>query len=238
MVLCYAVQMNIKLKSLDLVVGDLPAGINFSKGMAIDTETLGLNVHRDRLCLVQVGDGNGNVWLVKFNGAEDYAKANNLRAYLGDPAIQKIYHFARFDLSVIEHYLGVGQQNVYCTKTASRLCRTYSDKHGLKSLCVELLGIELDKEQQTSDWGAPMLSEAQKHYAASDVLYLHALRDELEKKLESVHRQHLAHGIHKKRESGWNNYREEHSSSVRAESSRCLHQLNGNPLCVIGKKTH
>lgn len=176
--------MELNLKSLTLTESDLPAGVEFPNGMvAVDTETLGLNVQRDRLCVVQIGDGEGNVWLVKFNTPEDYKKADNLRVVLGDDSLQKLYHFARFDLATIEHYLGVSQRNVYCTKIVSKLTRTYTDKHGLKTLCNELLGIELDKEQQTSDWGAPVLSEAQKHYAASDVLYLHALKEQLDLKL-------------------------------------------------------
>ena len=181
-----------ELKNLYLSHGDLPADATFPNGMAaVDTETLGLNITRDRLCLVQVGDGEGNVWLVKFNG-DDYDQATNLKALMQNPKILKLFHFGRFDIATMQHYLGVQTAPVYCTKIASKLTRTYSDRHGLKSIVNELLGVEISKEQQTSDWGAPELTEAQKHYAASDVLYLHGLKEVLDEKLKTTERMHIA----------------------------------------------
>ena len=162
---------------------DLPAGI-FAPGadIAVDTETMGLITPRDRLCVVQLSDGSGDEHLVRFGPNSDYA-APNLRAVLGDPDRVKLYHFARFDLAAIKHYLGTIAAPVYCTKIASRLVRTYTDRHGLKDLVRELLSQELSKAQQSSDWGGPELSDAQREYAASDVRYLHALRTELDKRL-------------------------------------------------------
>ncbi len=162
---------------------DLPAGI-FAPGadIAVDTETMGLITPRDRLCVVQLSDGGGDEHLVRFGPDSDYT-APNLRALLADPERVKLYHFARFDLAAIEHYLGVVAAPVYCTKIASRLVRTYTDRHGLKDLVRELLGQELSKVQQSSDWGGPELSDAQREYAASDVRYLHAMRTELDKRL-------------------------------------------------------
>lgn len=154
--------------------GDLPDGLDLLGDIAVDSETLGLNPLRDRLCVVQLSDGNGDAHLVRFNPG-DYA-APNLKALLSDPARTKIYHFARFDLAAIYQWLGIMAAPVFCTKIASKLVRTYTDRHGLKDLCQELLGISLDKQQQSSDWGAPNLSDAQIAYAASDVLYLHQLR--------------------------------------------------------------
>lgn len=158
--------------------GDLPAGLKFPWGVAIDTETLGLNPHRDRLCLAQLSSGDGVAHLVQFDG-EDYS-APRLKALLKDPKIVKIFHFARFDIAVLEKYLGVETSPVYCTKIASKLVRTYTDRHGLKDLCAELLGVELSKQQQSSDWGAKELSQSQLAYAASDVLHLHKLKDQLD----------------------------------------------------------
>ncbi|MBY0559735.1 ribonuclease H-like domain-containing protein [Hyphomicrobium sp.] len=158
--------------------GDLPAGLTFPNGVAIDTETLGLNPHRDRLCLVQLSSGDGTAHLVKFDG-KDYS-APRLKALLTDPKVLKIFHFARFDIAVLEQYLGVATTPVYCTKIASKLSRTYTDRHGLKDLVGELLGIELSKQQQSSDWGASELSDSQKAYAANDVLHLHALKTKLD----------------------------------------------------------
>lgn len=170
---------------------DLPADVNFPNGMvAMDTETLGLNLLRDRLCVCQLSDGEGNVWIVKFDG-KDYS-APNLKKLLADPSVTKIFHFARFDVAALYHYLGTMPQPVYCTKIASKLTRTYTEKHGLKSITAELLGELMDKTEQSSDWAAPQLSEAQKHYAAGDVIYLHALKKELDIKLEDRQRQHLA----------------------------------------------
>lgn len=153
---------------------DLPGDVFAPGPLAVDTETMGLITPRDRLCLVQISDGQGDEHLVRFSPGSDYA-APNLRAVLADPARLKLYHFARFDLAAIEHYMGVMAEPVFCTKIASKLVRTYTDRHGLKDLVRELLGKELSKQQQSSDWGGPELSEAQLEYAASDVRYLHAM---------------------------------------------------------------
>lgn len=170
---------------------DLPEGVLAPGPVAVDTETMGLITPRDRLCLVQISDGGGDEHLVRFAPGSDYA-APNLRAVLADPARIKLYHFARFDLAAIQHYLGVVAAPVYCTKTASRLVRTYTDRHGLKELVRELLGQEVSKQQQSSDWGAPELSEAQKDYAAADVRYLHALKTILDERLAREGRTALA----------------------------------------------
>ncbi len=171
---------------------DLPEGV-FAAGasIAVDTETMGLITPRDRLCVVQLSDGGPDEHLVRFGADSDYA-APNLRAVLADPGRVKLYHFARFDLAAIQHYLGVVAAPVYCTKIASRLVRTYTDRHGLKELVRELLGQEVSKAQQSSDWGSPTLSEAQKDYAASDVRYLHAMKAELDRRLEREGRMALA----------------------------------------------
>ena len=154
---------------------DLPAGVLGGSGaIAVDTETMGLVTHRDRLCVVQLSDGSGEEHLVRFNPGSAY-DAPNLKAVLADPSRRKIYHFARFDLAAIHHYLGIMAGPVFCTKIASKLVRTYTDRHGLKDLVRELLGKELSKQQQSSDWGGPVLSEAQLEYAASDVRHLHAM---------------------------------------------------------------
>lgn len=158
--------------------GDLPAGLSLGPSVAVDTETLGLKPHRDRLCLVQLYGGTGDVHLVQLDG-RDWA-APRLKALLADPATTKIFHFARFDLAVLEKYLGVMAAPVWCTKIASKLARTYTDRHGLKDLCGELLGVDLSKQQQSSDWAAASLTQQQQAYAASDVLHLHELRDRLE----------------------------------------------------------
>lgn len=171
---------------------DLPAGVlTGTTALAVDTETMGLITARDRLCVVQIGDGTGDEHLVRFNPGSSYA-APNLKAVLADPARVKLYHFARFDLAAIEHYLGVVAAPVFCTKIASKLVRTYTDRHGLKNLVEELLGQSISKQQQSSDWGGPVISEAQRDYAASDVRYLHALRDELTARLEREGRMELA----------------------------------------------
>ena len=154
--------------------GDLPEGLLFGDAVAIDTEAMGLNPHRDRLCLVQLSRGDGDAHLVQF--AAGCYDAPNLKRLLADPAVLKLFHFARFDIAILYHYLGVMPQPLYCTKIASRLVRTFTDRHGLRDLCKDLLGVELKKEQQSSDWGAPSLTEEQLRYAASDVLHLHALR--------------------------------------------------------------
>ena len=170
---------------------DLPAGVLGEGAVAVDTETMGLALGRDRLCVVQIADGRGDEHLVRFSPGSDYA-APNLKAVLADPARLKLYHFARFDLASIQAYLGVVATPVYCTKTASRLIRTYTDRHGLKDLVRELLGVEISKQQQTSDWGAPELSDAQKDYAASDVRYLHAMKEKLDERLDREGRTALA----------------------------------------------
>ncbi|GEN99625.1 3'-5' exonuclease [Novosphingobium sediminis] len=153
---------------------DLPEGVLAPGPVAVDTETMGLITPRDRLCLLQISDGHGDEHLVRFAAGSDYA-APNLRAVLADPARLKLYHFARFDLAAIHYYLKVMAAPVFCTKIASKLVRTYTDRHGLKELVRELLGKEISKQQQSSDWGAPTLSDAQQEYAASDVRYLHAM---------------------------------------------------------------
>ena len=171
---------------------DIPEDL-FAPGaaIAVDTETMGLVTARDRLCVVQLSDGKGEEHLVRFGPRSSY-DAPNLRMLLADPERLKLYHFARFDLAAIRFYLGVIAAPVYCTKTASRLVRTYTDRHGLKDLVRELLGQELSKAQQSSDWGGPELSDAQREYAASDVRYLHAMKDELDKRLEREGRMPLA----------------------------------------------
>ena len=155
---------------------DLPADVFAPGPVAVDTETMGLITPRDRLCLVQISDGGGDEHLVRFRPGSAYA-APHLKAVLADPARLKLYHFARFDLAAISHYLGVIAAPVFCTKIASKLVRTYTDRHGLKDLVRELLGKEISKQQQSSDWGGPDLSEAQRDYAACDVRFLHAMHD-------------------------------------------------------------
>jgi ribonuclease D len=164
--------------TIRLRYGDLPDDYRPGDSVAIDTETLGLNPHRDRLCLVQLSRGDGDADLVQIGQGQK--EAPNLVRMLADPAATKIFHFARFDLAMLQMTFGVRVGPVYCTKIASRLTRTYTDRHGLKDLTRELLGVEISKQQQTSDWGAEKLSEAQLAYAASDVLHLHALREKLD----------------------------------------------------------
>jgi ribonuclease D len=171
---------------------DLPAGVlTGTSALAVDTETMGLITPRDRLCVVQISDGTGDEHLVRFGPGSAY-DAPNLKAILADPARVKIYHFARFDLAAIQHYLGVMAGPVFCTKIASKLVRTYTDRHGLKNLVEELLGESISKQQQSSDWGGPVITEAQRDYAASDVRYLHRLRDELTLRLAREGRTDLA----------------------------------------------
>jgi ribonuclease D len=170
---------------------DLPAGVLAPGPVAVDTETMGLITPRDRLCLVQISDGQGDEHLVPFGAGSTY-DAPNLKAVLADPARLKLYHFARFDLAAIEHYLGVTAAPVFCTKIASKLVRTYTDRHGLKDLVRELLGKEVSKQQQSSDWGSSDLSEAQLDYAASDVRYLHAMHTILVERLAREGRTELA----------------------------------------------
>jgi ribonuclease D len=170
--------------------GDLPEGIDFRTAVAVDTETMGLNPQRDRLCVVQLSNGNGDAHLVQF--APGNYDAPGLRRLLGDPNVTKLFHFARFDLAMMYHYLGIMAVPVYCTKIASRLVRTFTDRHGLRDLCKDLLNIDLSKQQQSSDWGAPTLTEEQLRYAASDVLHLHALRARLDAMLAREGREPLA----------------------------------------------
>ena len=170
---------------------DLPAGVLAPGPVAVDTETMGLITPRDRLCLLQISDGGGDEHLVRFAPGSAFA-APNLKAVLADPARVKLYHFARFDLAAIQYYLGVTAAPVFCTKIASKLVRTYTDRHGLKDLVRELLGKEVSKAQQSSDWGAPVLTEAQMEYAASDVRYLHAMHTILVERLAREHRTAVA----------------------------------------------
>ena len=169
---------------------DLPEGLDLGAVVAVDTEAMGLNPQRDRLCLVQLSAGDGECHLVQFR-RPDY-RAPNLCRLLSDPHVEKLFHFARYDLAVIRQYLGVLCRPVYCTKIASKLARTYTDRHGLKDLCQELLDIELSKQMQSSDWGACELSEAQLSYAAGDVLHLHEIRERLDRMLAREGRQALA----------------------------------------------
>jgi ribonuclease D len=170
--------------------GDLPDLSRYTTSVAIDTETMGLQPHRDRLCVVQLSNGDGSADVVQI--PKDHANAPNLKALLGDPKIMKIFHFARFDIAVLYNAFGVMPHPVYCTKIASRLSRTYTDRHGLKDLAREVLNIDLSKQQQSSDWGSQSLSEAQLAYAASDVLHLHALRERLDAMLAREGRLQLA----------------------------------------------
>ena len=170
--------------------GDLPPDVAVSGDIAVDTEAMGLNNKRDRLCVVQLSDGNGDAHLVQF--APGAYSAPNLIGLLTDPKRVKIFHFARFDLAIMRYYLGVRVAPAYCTRTASRLVRTYTDKHGLKELVRELLGVDLSKEQQSSDWGAPELSEKQLAYAANDVAYLHRLKEVLDTMLAREGRTEIA----------------------------------------------
>ena len=170
--------------------GDLPDGLDLGPLVAIDSETLGLNYFRDRLCLVQLSSGDNVCHAVQFAPGE-YA-APNLKKLLTDPAVTKLFHFARFDVAMFRKHLGVRTAPIYCTKIASKLVRTYTDKHGLKDLVRELLGVDLSKEQQSSDWGAPELTEKQLAYAANDVAYLHRLKEVLDGMLSREHRTELA----------------------------------------------
>ena len=186
--------MKREISGIELHRGDLPAGVHFGQEVAVDTETMGLAPHRDRLCLVQLSSGDGTCHVVQFPpdlSAVPFA-ATNLRAVLSDPHVTKLFHFARFDLAVLLKYVGVTCAPNYCTKIASRLVRTYTDRHGLKDLCRELLGVELSKEQQSSDWGAETLTPDQLGYAARDVAYLHQLLRKLDEMLERENRRELA----------------------------------------------
>ncbi len=167
---------------IELHTGDLPKSVGFGASVAIDTETLGLNPHRDKLCLVQLSAGDGSAHLVQLDRSS--YDAPNLKALLTDAKVLKIFHFARFDVAVLEKHLGVKTTPLYCTKIASKLVRTYTDRHGLKDLVAELAGIELSKQQQSSDWGAVQLTPQQLEYAASDVLHLHAIKAKLDVMLD------------------------------------------------------
>jgi ribonuclease D len=170
--------------------GDLPEGVDFGVSVAVDTEAMGLNPHRDRLCLVQLSAGDGNAHLVQV--APGSYEAPRLKALMADPAVTKLFHFARFDLGMIYQYLGIMAGPVYCTKIASRLVRTFTDRHGLRDLCKDLLNVDLSKQQQSSDWGAATLTDQQLQYAATDVLHLHALRAKLDAMLAREGRTELA----------------------------------------------
>jgi len=171
---------------------DLPSEVLFADGpIAVDTEAMGLLPGRDRLCVVQLSDGKGDEHLVRFKRGSDYA-APNVKALLADPDRLKLYHFARFDVGILQAYLGIVAAPLYCTRTASRLVRTYTDRHGLKDLVKELLNVDLSKAQQTSDWGADEINDSQREYAASDVRYLHALKEKLDERLQREDRVALA----------------------------------------------
>jgi ribonuclease D len=174
--------------------GDLPDGLDLGPVVAIDTEAMGLGLHRDRLCVVQLssGDGDAHVVRIPIDAPTGPEAAPNIARLLADPAVLKLFHFGRFDIAVLANRLETVARPVWCTKIASKLCRTYTDRHGLKNLCQELLGVDLSKQQQTSDWGAETLSPAQLEYAASDVLHLHRLREELTRRLEREGRLELA----------------------------------------------
>ncbi|MBL8661060.1 MAG: ribonuclease D [Rhodospirillales bacterium] len=181
--------------SIELHRGDLPEGLDLGNVVAVDTEAMGLRAHRDRLCLVQLSAGDGACHLVQFlrdqDGGDDY-DAPNLKALLADERVTKLFHFARFDVGLMYRYLGVVCAPIYCTKIASRLARTYTDRHSLKELCRELIGVDMSKEQQSSDWGRAQLTPEQLMYAASDVLYLHRLRARLDEMLARENRGKLA----------------------------------------------
>lgn len=172
-------------------IGDLPNDVKFIGSVAIDTEAMGLNVNRDRLCLVQLSDADQNVHLVHFKPDATYA-APNLKRLMNDPTVLKIFHYARFDVMMIQAYLKVQVKSVYCTKIASYLTRTYTNKHGLKDLCKELLGVDLSKQEQTSDWGAETLRQEQMEYAATDVIHLHQLKEKLDVMLRRENRTEIA----------------------------------------------
>ena len=183
--------MKSKAKSIEIYQGDLPDDLVFGSSVAVDTETLGLKPHRDRLCLIQVSAGDGICHLVQFPNA-NYENASNLKTLITDTKVTKIFHYARFDVAIIKKNLGVLCAPVYCTKIASRLVRTYSGNHGLKDVTRELVGIELNKEQQSSDWAVDTLSTDQIEYAAADVLHLHKIKEKLDKMLIREGRTKLA----------------------------------------------
>lgn len=164
-------------EKIKLYKNDLPDDLIIVGDIAVDTETMGLRHKRDRLCLIQISDEKGNIYIVQFD--KGITKAPNIERLFSDPNIQKIFHFARFDVAVVNQYLGILVNNIFCTKIASKLSRTYTDSHSLKDLCREFLGVQISKQQQSSDWGSEALTKEQKIYAASDVLYLHQLKDKL-----------------------------------------------------------
>lgn len=180
---------------VEIFKNDLPKGFDLEGDLAIDTETMGLNLHRDRLCLVQFSVGDGNAYIVQFDG-KDYS-ATNLCKLFNDPKRVKIFHYGRFDIAVLMKHLNVNFENIFCTKIASKLTRTYTDHHGLKELCRELIGVSLSKQQQSSNWSARELSNEQQEYAGKDVIYLHLLREKLEAMLQSVNRHQLAQDLFK-----------------------------------------
>lgn len=181
--------------TITLHENDLPENLEFSGSIAVDTEALGLQNKRDRLCLVQLSSGDGTAHLVQLH--KDNYDAPNLKALLADPNITKIFHFARFDVAIIQQYLGIQCDPVYCTRIASYIARTYTDRHGLRDLCKELINVEISKQQQSSYWGAKQLSEEQKLYAANDVLYLHKLKEKLDEILDREGRKELAYDCFK-----------------------------------------
>jgi ribonuclease D len=181
--------------SIMLHKNDLPAGLSFGDAVAVDTETLGLNPHRDRLCLVQLSGGDGNADIVQI--APGQGEAPRLAALLADPSVVKIFHYARFDMAVLHHAFGVMPAPVFCTKIASRLTRTYTDRHGLKDLVKDLLDIDISKQQQSSDWAAETLTEAQLAYAAGDVTHLHQLKERLSMRLDREGRRALAEACYR-----------------------------------------
>lgn len=174
-----------------LYENDIPKGLELDSIVAIDTETLGLNVFRDRLCLVQLSSGDGDAHIVKFDGGH-YDKARNLIKLLSNPKTTKLFHFARFDVAILNYTFGIHIENIYCTKIASKIARTYTDKHDLKTLCKELLGVELSKQEQSSYWGAKELTQEQINYAANDVLHLHAIKKILDEMLTQENRLFMA----------------------------------------------
>lgn len=180
--------------AIHLYQNDLPDGLDLGRVVAIDTETMGLDPRRDRLCLVQLSSGDGNAHLVQIARGQD--RAPNLERMLADPKVLKLFHFGRFDIAALKNAFGVTTAPVYCTKIAAKLVRTFTDRHGLKYLLQELLGIDISKQQQTSDWGAAVLTDAQMEYAASDVLYLHRLMAELDARLQREGRAELARACH------------------------------------------
>lgn len=178
--------------TITLHQGDLPENIDLGDVIAVDTEAMGLSNHRDRLCLVQLSSGDGTAHLVQLS-ADQYDGATNLKKILADSSREKLFHFARFDVAILKLYLGVECTPLYCTRTASKLARTFTDKHGLRDLCKELLEVDINKQAQSSDWGAETLTQDQLVYAANDVFHLHALKDKLEGMLEREGRRELAH---------------------------------------------